>query len=883
MANENGKKQGSLSFLVCLALLLGLLGVLFARSFQSEMVLFNNDGPLGMLASECSSIPGVFKGFWVDISFLGLEIPTAPPNISSSLVLLMGAAPVAIAKFYAPLCLLFLGLSAWYFGRVLGFKPASQIILAVAAMLNVNTFSAVCWGQPTRATSMGTAFLAVAALYSMPKGKAWAKALLAGMAIGFGIMEGYDVGALYSLLIGSFGVFMAFQNGGAWGRNLAKSFGYTVLTIAMAAAVASHVLLSLVNTSVIGVTASATDPQSAQQRWDFTTQWSLPKLEVLRVAVPGLFGYRMVDEGSRLYPASYWGKVGQQPGFEQAGQGFARHSGSGEYAGLLVLLVAFWVVVQSFRRKHNPLTPVLQRFVWFWAGAAVICLLLSFGRHAPLYHLFYSLPYVNAIRNPIKFMHLFHLCLLILFAVGLNEIFSAVANSAEQSKISISDRVKKWWARLPGYDSMIFLSYGLLFLVSVVGWMGYVASRESLVSYLQRVGFPEAQQAQQMASFSSGEVFAFLCFLLISIIVLILVVSGFFSGRRMHVGTVLIGLVLAVDLSRANVPWIIYYDYQSKYSSNPVIDVLRAKPYENRVSGMALNSVGGGGQLQQTFATLYYQEWLQHLFPFYNVQTVDYAQMPRMSEDYAALKNTFSSMSTMVRYWQLTNTRYLLGLTGFVDALNAQLDPVERRFKVAAAFDLAPKPGIEQPTKLEELTVVLKTNGAMSLIEFTGALPRAGIFSNWRVVTNQAETLKLLSDPGFDLAKTVLLESDPGISSAEGVKDRIVAPAEYVSYSPKEFKLRARVEVPSVLVVLDKFSPGWSVTVNGQKGKIIRANTIVRGVPLPTGIHEVVFRFEPVVKSLRVSLFFITVGFVIIGFLLFGTFKKRRASDGKTD
>ena len=39
-----------------------------------------------------------------------------------------------------------------------------------------------------------------------------------------------------------------------------------------------------------------------------------------------------------------------------------------------------------------------------------------------------------------------------------------------------------------------------------------------------------------------------------------------------------------VDLARANSPWIIYYDYREKYASNPVIDMLRARPFEARIT-----------------------------------------------------------------------------------------------------------------------------------------------------------------------------------------------------------------------------------------------------------------------------------------------------------
>ena len=41
----------------------------------------------------------------------------------------------------------------------------------------------------------------------------------------------------------------------------------------------------------------------------------------------------------------------------------------------------------------------------------------------------------------------------------------------------------------------------------------------------------------------------------------------------------------------------------------------------------------------------------------------------------------------MARRWELTNTRYLLGVAGFLGILNEQLDPVQHRFRIAQRFD----------------------------------------------------------------------------------------------------------------------------------------------------------------------------------------------------
>ena len=67
-----------------------------------------------------------------------------------------------------------------------------------------------------------------------------------------------------------------------------------------------------------------------------------------------------------------------------------------------------------------------------------------------------------------------------------------------------------------------------------------------------------------------------------------MVIAGVFSGKRAKLGGLLLGLLLVVDLGRADLPYIIHWDYKQKYASNPIIDFLRDKPYEHRVVGTAV-------------------------------------------------------------------------------------------------------------------------------------------------------------------------------------------------------------------------------------------------------------------------------------------------------
>jgi hypothetical protein len=200
--------------------------------------------------------------------------------------------------------------------------------------------------------------------------------------------------------------------------------------------------------------------------------------------------------------------------------------------------------------------------------------------------------------------------------------------------------------------------------------------------------------------------------------------------------------------------------------------------------------------------------------------------------------------------------------------MNDQLDPVQHRFRIVQRFDVAPKPGIAQPTRLEELTAVPSENGSYALFEFTGALPRARVYSNWQVNTNDTANLKLLGDLSFDPAATVLVSTpEPGLPAA--VTNENSGSVDYKSYESKHFVLTAQTKAPSVLLVNDHYDPHWTVTVDGKPAELLRCNYIMRGVYLPTAdSHTVDFSFSLPHRPLYVTLAGLIIGLGLSCFLI---------------
>ena len=752
---------------------------------------------------------------------------------------------------------------------------------AIAAALNMNSFSNACWGQCSRALTQAAIFLALAAIISAKHGKPILKCLLAAVAVGFGIMEGFDVGALYSIVVAVFVIFISLIEEGKFQKKILNGIFRVAIIAIFSAIVAAHVLLTLLTTQIVNVGITDNDARSKTERWYFTTQWSLPKIETLRVIIPGLFGYRMVDSGSRLYEASYWGRVGRDPRRDLGmNEGYDRHSGSGEYAGILVVLIAGWSVLESFRKKNPVFSRNQIKMIWFWFGTAVVCLLLSYGRFAPFYKIIYALPFFSAIRNPIKFMHIFHLALIILFGYGLVGMWTRYMTGEWDKVKGVMENLKHWWKKADVFDKKLLWGLIIFIVISILGTMIYSASRKDIENYLLREGFSDPPQiASLIANFSINEVYLYLMFLIISAVVIVLIMAGFFSKNRAKIAGLILGAILVFDLCRANAPWIIYYDYKEKYATNPVIDFLKEKSHSARVSydirfvGLKLLAASGKPlqqdivQLEQNFAMLYYQEWLQHHFLYYNIQSANFAQMPRMPKDYENMIRTFLTLQLMPRYWQLMNTKYLVGLKDFADLLNTHLDPVEKRFKVIMPFNLEPKPGVERATRLEELTAVPKTNGLFALVEWQAALPRVALYKNWINITNEQEALQKLTDLNLDLWKTVVVLSNLPFPSAPTEQSN-ATPIEIKSYAPKRITIEVENKEPSVLLLNDRYTSDWKVWIDEKQSTVFRANYLMRGVYLEPGKHTVEFRFIKSPLSLFISLSAIGIGILIGIYLL---------------
>ncbi len=159
-----------------------------------------------------------------------------------------------------------------------------------------------------------------------------------------------------------------------------------------------------------------------------------------------------------------------------------------------------------------------------------------------------------------------------------------------------------------------------------------------------------------------------------------------------------------------------------------------------------------------------------------------------------------------------------------------------------------------------------------AVFENTQVLPRVFLASNYEgppnvLTVNKTEEQikkerrrlipqKLLSS-GFDFRNVLILEEPSPISPQFGP-----GTAEIVSYKNNEVIIKTKSDQPKLLFLSDNFYPGWKVKIDGEEGKILRANYTFRAVPLVAGEHVVRFYFDSFI--FKIGMYISALGLLLL-------------------
>jgi hypothetical protein len=114
--------------------------------------------------------------------------------------------------------------------------------------------------------------------------------------------------------------------------------------------------------------------------------------------------------------------------------------------------------------------------------------------------------------------------------------------------------------------------------------------------------------------------------------------------------------------------------------------------------------------------------------------------------------------------------------------------------------------------------------------------PRAYLASEVRSAT-PAEALAFAGDPAVAGLLSAVVEGPvpPGLAGGD---------ATVLRDEPEAVAVRTTSTGPSLLVLNDAWAEGWSATVDGRPSPILPTNSMVRGVLVEAGVHEVAFTYR---------------------------------------
>lgn len=558
-----------------------------------------------------------------------------------------------------------------------------------------------------------------------------------------------------------------------------------------------------------------------------TTSWSFHPLALLDTLVPDFFG-------SALHAPTLWSLVlscRNMPYFPSIFLGFIP----------VFFALAGWALAKEPRRK-------------FVAVAALGLLVLSFGRFTPVFALAYLLvPPLSLVRFPIKLLVPAVLMIALLAGWGLDALRRWPMTPQEQP-------ARKLVVPLAVFCALVGMAWLASFLIPrlLTEPAAWILQRTNEMFLRGPAGvLSEAQVASAAESF-------------------LRLLQIHFPGLA---GFALGGIVLVVGLKQRN-PW--------AHRVLPIIAGLA-------VCQLAWENSRVNPTVPKSFYT-YHPPVLQHLnasetsgrvaFLFREAEApsdtpdaqgfLNLESIPDAASYHPIAQLAFRDRLVLARGTMLDRVEsvsnidvegsfppflfeyWVMVMRGFSNA--DQADCLLGRSNVRYQVLRARQPS---PVRREVAPIFNGSPEPHWLYENLCATPRAFVTGSARVVKDVKERLETLADSAFDPLGEVLLASEGGnpLAAENGGSTGSV---EIVDRDANEVVLRACLDRPGYVVLLDRFDPNWRAALDGREAPILRANQLFRAVRAGPGEHEVRFTYRQ--RGLRTGALFSALALALLAF-----------------
>jgi uncharacterized membrane protein YfhO len=162
------------------------------------------------------------------------------------------------------------------------------------------------------------------------------------------------------------------------------------------------------------------------------------------------------------------------------------------------------------------------------------------------------------------------------------------------------------------------------------------------------------------------------------------------------------------------------------------------------------------------------------------------------------------------------------------------------------------------------------------------ALGHAWFVKKYQLVANADSEIMALNT--FDPATTAIVDKrfEGELKDFNNNFSDSLAKIELVNYKANELTYKYKSSQPGLVVFSEiYYQPGWNAYVDGKLSPHFRTNYILRGMVLPAGEHQVVFKFEPKTYKIGQTIALIS-SILIFGFVGgMGYLEYKKSKSGK--
>lgn len=517
--------------------------------------------------------------------------------------------------------------------------------------------------------------------------------------------------------------------------------------------------------------------------YDYATNWSFHPVEISTWFVPSALGY-----GSM----TYWG---QMP--------FTDYP---HYMGILTLVLtglAFF-----YRRRA---------VAWFFVAVIAVSTMTAFGKHFFFYQILYDyLPYFNKFRTPVMALIVAQFSFAVLAAFGADNLVRYFQDESAKHQLDPQKLAK-----------IFLIGMIVVFGLGVILTLFQPLFRDIMYEiYPARYGGEaDARLNQQRFEMLFRDTWLVILFLTAGLGAIWLYLTKKIKGSVLMLTLILLTTVDIFIVDFRMMKPVDEESFEQYKAEDDIIDFLKRDPDlyrvypvmnfgENRFMGHRIGSIGGYNPAKLQV----YQNFLDDTRLDKNVRMGQY-QLPYVLSKYVSTNSEGQLVGKVPSPLQIKIDHALLNILN-TKYLISPIEISDPNFKT-----------VYQSTYQDQPAFVLENQNLT---------PRVYLVNDFKVISERQAAVEEMLSGNFTPEEYVILNKDPGISPV----DSLTAAAKVTEFDFHKLTVEYQSSATAMLVLSEVYYPDWKAYVDGQPVEVIRANNVIRAIPVPKGQHHVEFRYE---------------------------------------